>query len=128
MGIGRGRTQSDGHDLDLEWVVADVRTWEPPAGTIYDLVLIAYLHLEAAVIPRVRTWLAPGGVLVVLGHALRNLTEGVGGPQDPRLLHTEEQLGAAATGLDVEQLREVLRPTADGDAIDVLLVARRPAG
>jgi hypothetical protein len=77
---------------------------------------------------RARTWLAPGGTLVVLGHALRNLTEGVGGPQDPRLLHTEEQLLAAANGLEVDEPREVLRPTADGDAIDLLLVARKPRG
>jgi hypothetical protein len=63
---------------------------------------------------------------VVLGHALRNLTEGVGGPQDPRLLHTEEQLRAAADGLDIEQLTEVIRPTDAGDAIDILLVAHRP--
>jgi hypothetical protein len=63
---------------------------------------------------------------VVLGHSLRNLTEGVGGPQDPRLLHTEDQLSAAAEGLRIEQLTEVLRPTPEGDAIDLLLVARHP--
>jgi SAM-dependent methyltransferase len=126
VGIDRGRAGSDG--LAIDWVVADVRQWEPPAGAAYDLVLSVYLHLAADVFDRVRTWLAPGGTLVVLGHALRNLTEGVGGPQDPRLLHTEEQLVAAASGLEVDQLREVLRPTEAGDAIDLLLVARRPAG
>ena len=39
-----------------------------------------------------------------------------------------EQLRAAAEGLDVERCEEVLRPTDAGDAIDVVLVARRPAG
>jgi SAM-dependent methyltransferase len=123
VGIERGRSGSAGHAVD--WVVADIREWEPPDGTTFDLVLVAYLHLADDVFPRARTWLAPGGTLVVLGHALRNLTEGVGGPQDPRLLHTDEQLRAAATGLEIEQLREVIRPTAAGDAIDLLLVARR---
>ena len=126
VGIDRGRAESTG--LAIDWVVADVREWHPPDGARYDLVLSVYLHLPADVFNRARTWLAPGGTLVVLGHALRNLTEGVGGPQDPRLLHTEEQLHEAATGLEVDQLREVLRPTEAGDAIDLLLVARRPAG
>jgi SAM-dependent methyltransferase len=123
VGVDRGRAESDG--LAIDWVVADLREWEPPSGARFDLVLAAYLHLADDVFARVRTWLAPGGSLVVLGHALRNLTEGVGGPQDARLLHTEEQLRTAATGLEVDQLREVLRPTEAGDAIDLLLVARR---
>jgi SAM-dependent methyltransferase len=123
VGIDRGRHAVP--DLDVEWVVDDVRTWQPPADVTFDLVLVAYLHLSDDVLGRVRSWLAPGGLLVVVGHALRNLTEGVGGPQDPRLLHTEGQLAAAAEGLSVQRLHEVLRPTQDGDAIDLLLVARR---
>jgi SAM-dependent methyltransferase len=126
VGVDRGRAESDG--LAIDWVVADLREWEPPAGATFDLVLAAYLHLADDVFVRVRTWLAPGGSLVVLGHALRNLTEGVGGPQDPQLLHTEEQLRTAATGLEIDQLREVLRPTEAGVAIDLLLVARRTPG
>jgi SAM-dependent methyltransferase len=122
VGIDRGRSAAAG--LDVEWIVDDVRTWRP--GTTFDLVLIAYLHLADEVFGGVADWVAPGGRLVVLGHSLRNLTEGVGGPQDPRLLHTEDQLSAAAEGLRIEQLTEVLRPTPEGDAIDLLLVARHP--
>ncbi len=111
--------------IAVDWVVADAREWSPPEGAAYDLVLVAYLHLEGDVLSRTRGWLAPGGRLVVLGHARRNLTDGVGGPQDPRLLHTDEQLRAAAEDLTVERLGEVLRPTPDGEAIDIALVARR---
>lgn len=123
VGISRGRAAVP--DLDVDWVVDDARTWRPDAGTAFDLVLIAYLHLADDVLGRVAGWVAPGGALVVVGHALRNLTDGVGGPQDARLLHTEEQLSNAAAGLHVERLEEVRRPTADGDAIDLLLLARR---
>ena len=107
-------------------MVDDVRTWEPPDGATFDLVLVAYLHLEDDVLARARKWLAPGGALVVLGHALRNLTEGVGGPSDSRLLHTEAGYRAAAEGLIVEELGEVVRHLPEGDAIDLALVARRP--
>lgn len=126
VGIERGRHGAQDVGVDVDWVVADVRTWEPPAGVTFDLVLLAYLHLEADVLARARGLLAPGGALVVIGHALRNLTEGVGGPQDARLLHTEAEYRAASEGLIVEQLGEVVRHLPEGDAIDLCLVARRP--
>jgi SAM-dependent methyltransferase len=123
VGLERARSRSAGDAVD--WIVDDVRTWQPPPSIAYDLVLVAYLHLADDVLARVGGWIAPGGALVVVGHALRNLTDGVGGPRDPRLLHTEEQLRGAAAALRIERLAEVLRPTGDGDAIDLLLVARR---
>ena len=125
VGVDKGRREADVRGIAVDWVVADAREWSPPEGAAYDLVLVAYLHLEGDVLSRTRGWLAPGGRLVVLGHARRNLTDGVGGPQDPRLLHTDEQLRAAAEDLTVERLGEVLRPTPDGEAIDIALVARR---
>ena len=87
--------------------------------------LIAYLHLADDGLRRVVGWLAAGSALIVVGHALRNLTDGVGGPRDPRLLYTEARLRSAAAGLQIEHLGEVLRQTSEGTAIDVLLIARR---
>jgi len=128
VGIERARAGATEVGVGVDWVVADVRTWEPPAGAGFDLVLVSYLHLGEDVLARARGWLAPGGALVVVGHALRNLTEGVGGPSDPRLLATEAGYRAASEGLLVEQLGEVIRPLPQGDAIDLVLVARRPSG
>jgi SAM-dependent methyltransferase len=127
VGIERGRDAARARGLEVTWVVGDVTAWEPPPRASFDLVLVAYLHLPEDVLTRAARWLAPGGALVVVGHALRNLTEGVGGPQDPALLNTVEQLRAAATGLEVSRCEEVLRSTPEGDAIDVVLLARRPA-
>ena len=124
-GIERGRSGAQDVGVEVDWVVADVRTWEPPEGVAFDLILAAYLHLPDDVLARARDWLAPGGALVVVGHALRNLTDGVGGPSDPQLLHTEAGYRAACEGLGVEQLGEVVRHLPEGDAIDVVLVARR---
>ena len=76
---------------------------------------------------------APGGELLMIGHALRNLKEGVGGPQSPAVLWDPEALAAevAAAGLTVTRCEEVFRPVeqADGvaEAIDVLVEARREA-
>jgi len=122
VGIDRGRAMSG--DVSVDWIVADVRTWEPP-DTVFDLVLVSFLHLAGDVVGRLRGWLAPGGSVVFVGHAARNLIDGVGGPRDPALLYDTEQLREAAGDLEIEQLGEVIRPTDAGDAIDVLLVARR---
>ena len=128
VGIHRGEEEAERRGLDVQWVVDDVTRWEPLPGTVYDLVLVAYLHLSEDVLTRAAQWLSPGGALVVVGHSLRNLTEGVGGPQDPSILNTVEQLLACAEGLEIDRCEEVTRPTDAGEAIDVVLVARRPAG
>ncbi|GAB3446656.1 class I SAM-dependent methyltransferase [Phycicoccus ginsengisoli] len=128
VGLAKGEKEATGRGLRVDCVVADVRSWQPPAHTAYDLVLVAYLHLPEDVLTRATAWLAPGGALVVVGHALRNLTEGVGGPSDPALLQTVEGLREVAADLDVERCEEVVRQTDAGDAIDVVLVARRPSG
>ncbi|RKT08869.1 methyltransferase family protein [Streptomyces sp. 1114.5] len=86
----------------LTWRHGDARTFDAPAAG-YDLVLVAYLQLPAAdrwtVLRRAAEALAPGGTLLVVGHDLSNLTEGVGGPQDPAVLFTPEDVLADLDGL-----------------------------
>jgi hypothetical protein len=72
--------------------------------------------------------LAPGGTLIGVGHALRNLTDGVGGPPYPDILWTEDRIAPLVAGLNIVQLTEELRPVEDStvDAIDILLQATAP--
>ena len=112
----------------VRWHRCDVTGWEP-GGAAYDLVLIAYLHLPRtamrALLDRAASWVAPGGRLLVLGHAVRNLADGVGGPQDADVLHDEELYAEAAQWLLVERCEEITRAVESGTAIDVLLWASR---
>lgn len=120
--------------VDVEWIRGDATRLEVPAGA-HDLVLICYLQLTDAEMRKVARGaieaLAPGGAVVLIAHALDNLTHGVGGPSDPAVLPTPEQAAGWFAGLTVERAEHVLRPvtTPDGtrDAIDVVVVARRPA-
>ena len=121
VGIGQGR--ADDPAGAVTWVVADVGDWAPERPV--DLVLAAYVQLGAAGLRRAAGWLADGGRLVVVGHALRNLTDGVHGPRDPAHLQSEEVLRAGAAGLVVERLEEVLRPDDGGTVVELLMVARR---
>jgi SAM-dependent methyltransferase len=134
VGLDKGRRLADAGGVTVDWVCADLAEWTPPAGA-FDAVIIAYLHVGAPLLHQVITAaevaLAPGGRLVVVGHHPDNLTAGWGGPQDPALLYTAEEVAASAPSLQIELAEAVERPvdTAEGPrvAIDALLVARRPS-
>lgn len=119
--------RADRDGLAIQTETADLRTWTPPTTT-YDLIVMSFVHLSG-VFDRAVKWLAPGGCLVLVGHAQRNLSEGVGGPNDPRVLHDPVALAARATGARLRVLRaqEVSRHTDEGTAIDAVLVATKPA-
>ena len=129
VGVDKGRRRAAQQDVDVEWEVLDVVRAD--LGRDYDLVAVLYLHLPedqmATVLGAGARALAPGGRLVVLDHARENLERGVGGPQDPALLPTPELLRRWAGDLHIDRCEHVDRPTPDGTAIDVLLVATRPA-
>ncbi|GAA4399345.1 class I SAM-dependent methyltransferase [Fodinibacter luteus] len=106
-----------------------------PGGTASDLVLLVYLHLpreewRAALAAAVGA-AAPGGVVLVVAHALRNLHEGVGGPQDPAVLLDPGDVVASAAGLpvdvDLAELRERPVEGADRPALDTVVLFRRRA-
>jgi SAM-dependent methyltransferase len=125
-GLDRGRSRP-GADR-VTWVTADVLAWSAPPGSL-DLVLVAYLHLPEAettgLLRRAVGWLRPGGQLLVLGHDADNPARGVGGPQDPAILHSVRRLGPVADLLDVDRLEQVGRETPAGTALDTLLWGRR---
>lgn len=119
------------YGANVEWVQADATTYEASA---MDLCLLCYLQLSAierrAAVHHAAAALAPGGTLLVIGHDSRNITEGAGGPQDPRVLYTAGDIAAdlAETDLVVERSDALRRPVdgAPRPAIDALLRARRP--
>ncbi len=125
-GLARGRERPGAQRV--AWVTADVLDWDAPAASL-DLVLVAYLHLPEAdttgLLRRSVGWLRPGGRLLVLGHDVDNPAHGVGGPQDPAILHSVARLTPVAELLAVDRLEQVRRETPAGTALDTLLWGRR---
>jgi SAM-dependent methyltransferase len=131
VAIAKANARAERDGLDVEFVCADLVAYVPEVGA-FDLVLVLYLHIPAeqrrAVLERAAAALAPGGTFVFVGHDLMNLTDGVGGPSDPQILCTPEQIAAELPGLEMEKAERVLRDV-DGeerDAIDALIRARKP--
>jgi SAM-dependent methyltransferase len=127
VGLARGRRQPGAERVS--WVTADVLAWTAPPASL-DLVLVAYLHLPepvtVALLTRAVGWLRPGGRLLVLGHDVANIEHGVGGPQEPGILHSVERLAPVAALLEVDRCAQVGRETPAGTALDTLLWGRRP--
>jgi len=122
---------------ELETVEADLQTWVPQAGS-YDLVLAVYLHLarqqRSTIMSAAAKAVAPGGTLLIVGHDLKNLTSGHGGPQDPAVLYCPSDIVAdiAAAHLVVVRAETAVRSLIDGqgqpaEALDALVLAHRGA-
>ena len=125
-----------GADVDrLTPLLGDATLQAPGDPASYDLALLSYLQLPAdqwrqalrCAVAAVR----PGGRVVVVGHAGRNLAEGWGGPSDRTVLYDPDEVLDAADGLPVtvEQsgIRERTVQVDEGErvALDTVVVLRR---
>jgi SAM-dependent methyltransferase len=135
-GLDKGRTlqtrHEHGRDLHIDWVHADVLTHDF-GQEVFDLAVLAYLQLEPdqrhTAVRRAFGSLAVEGTFFVVAHDSTNLTEGTGGPQDPSVLYTAEDVLADLDGLrfDVVRADRVARVVADGTAYDALVRVVRKA-
>ena len=132
VAVEKGRRIAERRGVEVDWQVADVLEYEPEAGA-FDLVILFYLQFVEEelrpVLARAAGAVAPGGTFLLVAHDTRNLTEGFGGPKDPAVLYTPEDVVPALGGLEVEKAEPVLRPVEEENAtaVDALVRARRSA-
>ena len=129
VGLDKGRAieAAAPGEVPVGWVLADVTRYAHPSPV--DLALICYLQLPAderrAAVRAAAGALAPGGVLLMIGHHSRNLTHGVGGPQDPAVLFSAEDVVHDLDGLNlvIDKADTVLRDVAGSSrpALDALV-------
>jgi len=121
-----------GDRLDL--VLADLVDYDPEPDA-FDLVLLLFVHpppvSRRRLLASAARSLRPGGVVLVVGYDTANATEGTaGGPRDPAVLFTADDIVAELPPALVVERAERLRvtvPSADGDrmAVDAVVRARR---
>jgi SAM-dependent methyltransferase len=134
IGLEKAQQVAQRRGVLIETVAADVLDYR--AAKEFDLVVLAYLQLPLTqlteVLGHAASALTSGGTLLLVAHDRSNLVDGVGGPQDPAVLQTPEEVAAALPGLRVERAERIRRPVeVDGVArwaIDTLVRARRPTG
>jgi SAM-dependent methyltransferase len=103
VAIEKGRRLTDA----VDWQVGDALTTPLPTGL--DLVVLAYFQVPAdarrTAVLRSFDALDPGGRLFVVAHDSTNIAEGTGGPQDPTVLYTAEDVLGDLAGADLEVVR-----------------------
>ena len=134
VGLQKARELANRRGVNVEWVAADLLDYRPDPRA-FDLVLVFYLQVPAAerrpILQAAAEAVAPGGTFLLVAHDSTNLPHGHGGPQDPAVLYTPDDVvdDLAGAGLLVERAERVERPvhTPDGEriALDALLRARR---
>jgi SAM-dependent methyltransferase len=131
VAIVKARARAERDRVAVDFACADLVSYEPDPAA-FDLVLILYLHIplheRRGVLERAAAAVAPGGTFVLVGHDSTNLAEGVGGPSDPTILHTLDEIVLELPGLEVEKAERVLRDVhgEERDAVDALVRARKP--
>ncbi len=136
VGLAKARVLAEARGVGerLETIVADLEQWEPEERAFAGVVSI-FCHLPPAVRTivhgRAKRALAPGGLLIVEAYTPRQLAFTTGGPKDPALLYTIEELRADFAGLDLLVGRELERDVHEGArhsgrAAVVQVVARAP--
>lgn len=130
VAIAKARERAAREGVKVDFVCADLLDFEPEPGA-YDLVIVLYLQLPAEerrlVLSRAAGAVAAGGTFLLIGHDLTNLSEGTGGPSDPGVLYTPDDIVSELSGLEIEKAERVLRNVEDADrpAIDALVRGRR---
>lgn len=137
VGLGKAQELARARGVLITTEVVDVVA-EPLPGGPYDLVLLAYLQLpepqRREALAHCVAALARGGTLLEVAHDASNLPDGYGGPQDPAVLATPDDvvtgLLAADSALRIERAEVVERrvATPDGEriALDHVIRAVRP--
>jgi SAM-dependent methyltransferase len=132
VAIARARARAERDGVEARFVCGDLVSYVPDRGA-FDLVLLLYLHIRPeerrTVLARAADALAPDGTFLLIGHDLTNMTDGVGGPSDPSIHVTPDEIAAELPGLEIEKAERVLRDVAgeERDAIDALVRARKRA-
>ena len=117
----------------IDYQLADLADYLPTAGG-YDLVACIYMHLppelRQTVHHRLARAVAPGGYLLLEAFAKEQLGNPSGGPQDPAMLYSIDELREDFAGLHVEcaSLEEIVLHEGarhEGTAQVIRLIARQ---
>lgn len=140
VGLQRAQALAADRGVVLTTLAADLADadfgtalWQGPWSGIISIFCHLPSALRRTLYPRCAEALAPGGVFILEAYTPRQLDYGTGGPKDPDMLDTLDELKGLLPGLDLEVGREVVREIREGalhhgPGSVVQVVARRPSG
>lgn len=133
VALERAEARARASGVEIDWRREDLLAFGSAQGS-FDLVTLIYIHLPPAqrrdVYARAAAAVTRGGRLLVVGHDRSNLTEGIGGPQDPEVLFTPAEIVAELPPeFEIERAVIVHRRRGDGPGpVDAVVLAKRARG
>jgi len=134
VALEKARRLAEANAVNAAWVVADLLEYRPEQRA-FDLVILFYLQVPEAqrreIVRAAADAVASGGTFLLVAHDRSNLEHGHGGPQEPAVLYSADDVVLDLGDLLIERAECVERPvqTVDGEhvALDALVRASRPA-
>ena len=135
--IAKAKRLAAERGVTLRTEQADLTRWDWPVAE-YDVVVAIFVQFVSPAerplfFTNLRCALRPGGLLLLEGYRVEQLSYGTGGPRDAEHLYTEALLGEAFADMSIEALRSYDAVIEEGSAhvgmsalID--LIAVQPAG
>ena len=134
-GIAKAVRIAEKKALTVNWMVSDIAEMSPAQ---FDLVAVLYFHTgpdeRLMWFPKVVDCVSPAGTLIYIGHDPANIEGGVGGPQDPELLPSVDEITGYLKSFSLEDARVVERnleqeqghgTATEGVAMDTFVRAKR---
>lgn len=134
VGLNKAQQLAIERGLKLDIRAMDLAHFEADAGSL-DVINSIFAHLPKPVRSRIYRhayrWLKPGGVFVLEAYAPDQIQLGTGGPKDPQLLASLDEIVDDLEGMQIEHRLAVRREVCEGlyhtgEASVVQVLARRP--
>lgn len=109
-GQHKARQLAGQRGVQIRYRILDIRDMDYPAGA-FGAVGLIYAHMPAALRAafhlRIQELLAPGGLLILEGFSKDQLQFQSGGPKDPAMLFSPEELQAEFSGMEILMLNQL---------------------
>ena len=135
LAVDKANALAEEHGVQINSHVGDIFTF-PCDVDHYDLVVISFMHFlpedHLRFIDLMKTTLKPGGVLVMEGYMLDQMPLTSGGPKNPDMLFSRQQIADNFADFNIILLQETRRHLTEGtrhqgEAATLQILAQKPA-
>ena len=135
LAVDKANALADEHGVRINSHVGDIFTFPCPVDH-YELVVISFMHFlpddHLRFMDLMKTTLKPGGVLVMEGYTHDQMPLTSGGPKNPDMLFSRQQIAENFADFNIILLQETRRHLAEGtrhqgEAATLQILAHKPA-
>ncbi len=118
VGLAKAQRLAASKGVEIKTEVVDLATYEPPAN-LYGSVVSISAHLPSDVrrrlYPLVEQCLKPGGIILLEAYSKSQLSRNTGGPKDPDMLMTAEDMKKEFPNCEFLLCHEIERDVVEGE-------------